>query len=144
MSSPNGFQSKKTNIERKSSVMWSTFDRAKTILKVIGDSPWRLVLNSFDDLRFLTSENDTFDGATFIEDDDEDDVAGDDVELMAKTTDRHKDIFVAPRVCNVFLRGHDDKFVSTNWNKKNQWSKFFSKMGHPRPLFFIFVFSIHS
>lgn len=78
------------------------------LFKVIGDSPWRLVLNSFDDLRFATSENDTYDSATL---DDGDDDA--DVELSTKTTVRHNDIFVAPRVCNVFLKGQDDKFVSS-------------------------------
>ena len=87
---------------------------------MIAESPWRLVLNSFDNLRLSASENDTTDESTALlsggDDDDGDD--GDvinrdaDLESNGLSLDRRQDIFVAPRVCNVFLRGHRDKLAS--------------------------------
>ncbi len=80
------------------------------LIQVIADGPWRLVLNQFDHLRFLSTENDTFTEnvvttttATSFNNVVE--------EFGSQLTTTTTDIFVAPQVCNVFLRGQDDKLV---------------------------------
>ncbi len=60
------------------------------------------MLNSFDDLRVSSTENDTVKDATPATLEHNFDFA---------SNSKSIDIFVAPKVCNIFLRGHDDKLV---------------------------------